>query len=128
MFCDLGETLPLNVVQYFTIVALARHVDAEDDCLIHHLVKMNSSTDVLGDLRLSIDEKVPRNVHQFDERRKILLDRSMIHNYESSALLRGYPLVGIIETRKRTNRSSSQAGNSGRKYPGKPDPNRNIAR
>ena len=57
---------------------------------------MYGGADVLGYLRLRIDEQVPCNVHEFDEHSKILLDGYVIHDDQRCAFLRAHSLFGII--------------------------------
>lgn len=126
MFRDLGKFRPLRIID--TIVPFAGDIDAEYDGLINHLVKVNSSTDVLRNLGLSVDEQVSRNMHELYESGEVFLYGGMVLDDSLGALLGADPLVRVIETRQRPNRACGETGDSGGKYLGQPYPDCDIAR
>lgn len=98
MLSDFGQFLPLDLIQDFTVITLTCDVNTEDDSLVHHLVEVNGSTNVLWHLGLGVDQKVPSNVHEFDQRGEIFLDGTVVHDYQSRALLGTDALFRVIET------------------------------
>lgn len=95
---DICQLYPLPLIKNLAIITFAGNVDAENNCLIDHLVKVHGCANILGNLRLGINEEIPCDMHQLDQRSQILLDRSMIEDNECCALLRADAFVRIVET------------------------------
>lgn len=95
---------------------------------MNHLIEMNRCTEILGNLGLGIYEEVSCDMHELDQYAKVLLDGRMVHDNQGCALLGRYSLVGIIQTRQRSNRSRGQARNGSGEYPREPHPDGHIPR
>lgn len=108
-FCDIGQLEPLVLVDNLAVVSLAGNIDAEDDCLVNHLVEMHRRADILRHLGLGINEEVAGNVHELDEDSEVLLDGRMVVDDAGRTLLRRDALFWVVETRQRSHRSSREA-------------------
>lgn len=127
-FRDVRELDPLTLIQDFAVVSLTCDVDTEDDGLVHHLVEVDSCTDVLGNLGLGINEKVSGDMHELDQSAQVLLDGSVVENDERSALLGADALVRIIQAGKWPNRPCGQARDGSSEDLGQPYPDGHVCR
>ena len=96
-FCYFRQLQSLSLVNDLAIIALARNVYAEDDGLVHHLIKMNSCAYILRNLWLGVDEKIPGYMHQLDQSTEILFDGGMVRDDQGGAFLRRDPLPRVVE-------------------------------
>lgn len=112
----------------FTVVTFAGDIHTKDNSLVHHLVKMNCSTQILRYLRLGCDEKIPSNVHQLVKDLQVILEPLVVLDYESCALLWCDALIRVVETGQGPNGASSKIGNGSSEYSGKPYPDGHISR
>lgn len=70
--------------------------------MVDHLVKVHCGTYILRDLGLCIYKKISSNMHELDKRPQVFLDRNMVEDDQSCALLRADSLVWVIQRRERS--------------------------
>lgn len=105
MLCDLGKLDALGVIENLAVIAFTRNIDAENDGLINHLIKVNSGADILGHLGFGVNEEIPGNMHEFDEGREVIFYGGMVHDDEPRAVLRADALLRVVEAREGAHRA-----------------------
>lgn len=121
-FSNIAQLHPGGLLEDVAVVRFACDIDAEDDGLVEHLVELSSGTQVLGDLGLRNNEKVPGYVHEPDEQLEVLLERRIVLSYQCCALLGSDALVRVVEARQGADGPCGETRDGGSEIPGEPYP------
>lgn len=127
-FSNLIQSRPGCIVQHLSVVAFACDIDAENDGLVDHLIKVDSGTQILGHLGLGGHQKVSGNVHEFVEDLQVVLQALVVLDDEGGALLGRDAFVGVIETGQWSHGAGGQIGDGSGEDPGEPYPDCHVPR